>query len=177
MYGFHGSDVVLFSLLSSLRFRESWSWFQLWTRREGSVCDGCSVRNGSRSAPHAPGALLRIPRPLPSHGQHRWQRAAQPHSCCQIQWWVLAKDMFSSPNILVSLHRFYSLTVSVTSLCRVAAFHLDACKYSCRQVFHRHTATTRSYIAECPSDLKTLHKHPPPSCFSSPRFLHHFRKP
>lgn len=70
---------------SSPSFGKSWSWFQLRTRGEGSVCDGCGVCHGPCSAPHAPGPLLRLPGSLPSHGQqHRWQRAAQLHPCCQL---------------------------------------------------------------------------------------------
>lgn len=81
---------LITALHSSHRFRKSRPRFQLWARREGPVCNGRGVCHGPRPTPHAPGALLRISRPLPAHGQHWWQRAAQPHPRCQFQRWVLA---------------------------------------------------------------------------------------
>lgn len=93
---------LITTLHSSRRFRKSRPRFQLWARRKGPVCNGCSVCHGPRPTPHAPGALLRISRPLSAHGQHRWQRAAEPYPRCQFQWWVLASCMASS--IVISLY-------------------------------------------------------------------------
>lgn len=76
----------------SFRLRKGGSRFQLRTRGQGAVCDGRGVRHGPRAASHAPGALLRIPGPLPAHGQqHRRQGAAQLHSGRQLQRWVACR--------------------------------------------------------------------------------------
>lgn len=115
----------LTTLTSSYRFRKSGSWFQLRTGGEGSVCDGRGIRHGPCPAPHAPGALPRIPWPLPTHGKHWWQRAAQSHSRCQLQWWVLA---FSAWFPTLWFHyRWYCLKSPSVQTCVFLIFLFTEC--------------------------------------------------